>query len=49
MGEGATTASAVVSHGDLSWIVWVDSTPDASQGSPVLQVDKYLDSLLHHG
>ncbi len=35
LGEGATTASAVVSHGDLSWIVWVDSTPRPSQGSPV--------------
>ena len=35
LGEGATTASAVVTHGDLSWIVWVDSTPRPSQGSPV--------------
>jgi len=34
----ATTASAVVSHGDLSWIVWVDSTPRPAQGSPVYVV-----------
>ena len=35
LGEGATTASAVVSRGDLSWIVWADSTPRPGQGSPV--------------
>jgi hypothetical protein len=38
LGDGATTASAVVSHGDLSWIVWVDSTPRPGGGSPVYVV-----------
>ena len=35
LGDGATSASPVVSSGDLSWIVWVDSTPRPSRGSPV--------------
>ena len=32
LGDGATTASAVVSHGDLSWIVWLDSTLASGPG-----------------
>ncbi len=36
--DGATTASAVATHGDLSWIVWADSTPRPAQGSPVYVV-----------
>lgn len=35
LSDGATTASPVVSHGDVSWIVWVDSTPRPASGSPV--------------
>jgi hypothetical protein len=35
LSDGATTASTVVSHGDLSWIVWANSTPRPSRGSPV--------------
>jgi hypothetical protein len=38
LGSGATTASAVVSHGDLSWIVWGDSTPTPAKGSPTYVV-----------
>jgi hypothetical protein len=38
LSRGATTASAVVSHDDLSWIVWMGSTPRRAQGSPVYLV-----------
>ena len=38
LSDGATTASTVVSHGDLSWIVWAHSTPRPARGSPVYLV-----------
>ena len=38
LGDGASTASAVVSHGDLSWIVYAESTLRLARGSPVYVV-----------
>jgi hypothetical protein len=38
LGDGATTASPLATHGDVTWIVYAETTPRLGQGSPVYVV-----------
>jgi len=35
LGDGASTASQLVTHGETTWMVWVETTRDPNRGSPV--------------